>query len=396
LAQTSISPLRRWIGRPVTAPEGQSATYVELFFDLVFVFALTEVTSYTVHHLDWGGVFRATLSFWLVWWAWTQWTWALNPADTEHGLVRLGTLGGTALAFLMAVSLGGAFEEDGGLWFVVPYIGVRIGGLALYAWVTSVEREQLAAVRSFALFSSAGLLAALVGGIASPEHRAWWWLGTVVLDFIAAGSSGRSGQWNLHPAHFAERHGLFVIIALGESLVVAAAVVVGAERSIELVGVAIGAVAVTCLLWWTYFGWFNEGLEERMAALSGKAQSTLARDTYSLMHFPLIAGIVGVAVGFEEMIAHPDEPLARPVLLALAAGVGLFLGASVLAWARAWGQVLWWRLAILVLLYPALALTAGTPPAIALAFIVLTLGALVAVEASLKPGQTARQEHAPR
>lgn len=359
-------------------------TFVELFFDLVFVFALTEVTSFAVNHLDAGGLTRALLIFWLVWWAWTQWTWALNPADTEHGLVRLGTLTGTAVAFLMAVSLGRAFEEQGGLWFVVPYVIVRVGGLSLYAWVTSEDSEQFAAVRGFALFSVAGLASAVLGGFADPEARVWWWLGTVVLDLVAAGRSGRFG-WNLHPDHFAERHGLIVIIALGESLIVSAVAVAGAEWRIELAGVAIGAVLVTCLLWWTYFGWFNEALTERFGALSGAAQSTFGRDAYSLLHFPLVAGVVGIAVGFKAMVAHPEDVLDASVLMAFAGGVGTFLLSAAAIWARAWSRVLWWRLVVPAVLYLVLLLAEDIPPSTVLALTAVAVAAIIAAEALRPP-----------
>ena len=155
----------------VHAPEEQSVTFVELFFDLVFVFALTQITSFAAHNLDAEGVLRATVMFWLIWWGWTQWTWALNAADTEHGLIRIGTLVATAIAFIMAVSVGDAFEGDGGLWFIVPYILVRTLGLALYARVAAERDGQLAAVQAFALLSLLGLAAALIGGLVNEDLR---------------------------------------------------------------------------------------------------------------------------------------------------------------------------------------------------------------------------------
>ena len=339
--------LDRLKAQRIHGPSGQSATFVELFFDLVFVFALTEVTSFAVHHLDGGGVARTIIVFWLIWWGWTQWTWALNPADTEHGLVRIGTLLATAIAFVMAVSVAKAFNDGGGgLWFVLPYIGVRVLGLALYARV-AVEREgHVSAVGAFGALSSFGLVAALIGGFVDPDARVWWWIAAIVLDVGTAAAIGGFENWHLHTEHFAERHGLFVIIALGESLIVAAAGVAGAERSGALAAVALGTVAVTCLLWWTYFGWLKDDLEARLGEVRASAQSTLARDAYTLLHLPLIGGIIGIAVGFEEMVAHPNEPLEPEVLAALGVGLGLFLGASALAWARARRRLLWVRLLV--------------------------------------------------
>jgi len=377
--------LDRLLGARVHAPGSQSVTFVELFFDLVFVFAITELTGYAAHHLDAEGVVQSAVVFWLIWWAWTQWTWALNPADTEHGIVRLGTLIATAVAFIMAISVGEAFDGTGGLWFIVPYIAVRSLGLALYARVAAERDGQLAAVQGFALLSSVGLAVALIGGFVDEDVRLSLWLGVIALDVFAASAAGRFESWHLHTAHFTERHGLFVIIALGESLIVAAAGLTNVERTAEVVGVAVGAVAVTCLLWWIYFGWLKDALEEFMASVRGSTQSTFARDAYSLLHFPLIGGIVGVAVALEEMAAHPADAVPGEVLWALGLGVGGFLWASAFAYARAYRRVLWARLIVPVtlgaLLVPAQDLIAPW----VLAVVALMLGVLVVAEAFWGP-----------
>ena len=380
--------LDRVLGAKIHAPGGQSVTFVELFFDLVFVFALTEITSFAAHHLDFEGVVRATVVFWLIWWAWTQWTWALNPADTEHGVVRAGTLLTTAIAFIMAVSVGDAFEGSGGLWFVVPYIAVRVLGLALYARVASERDQQLAAVQAFSLLSTFGLAAALVGGLVNEEARVWVWLGVIVLDIVAASAAGRFDGWHLHAGHFAERHGLFVIIALGESLIVAAAAITGVERTAEVMGVAIGAVAVTCLLWWVYFGWLQEALESCLEATVGSAQSTLARDAYSLLHFPLILSIVGVAVAFEEMAAHPSASVPTGVLIALGLGIGGFLWASAAVWARASRRVLWARLLVPIVFAGTLFIATDVIAPWILAIVTASLVTVVIVEELRPPSLT--------
>jgi low temperature requirement protein LtrA len=381
-----MAKLVGWTGPRFHAPGGQSVTFVELFFDLVFVFALTEVTGFAAEHLDAGGVARTILIFWLIWWAWSQWTWALNPADTEHGLVRLATLAATAIAFGMAVSVEDAFDVDDGLWFVVPYILLRVLGLALYARVAADREGHFAAVRTFAALSTLGFAAVLIGGFADPDARVWWWLAGVVLDLLVAAKVAGFEGWHIHPEHFTERHGLFVIIALGESLIVAAAGVAHAERTTELAAVAIGAVAVTCLLWWTYFGWLEEGLGARLRELKGGAQSSLARDAYSLLHLLIIGGVVGVAVGLEEMVAHPGEEVPANVLAALGVGIGLFVGASALAWARARREVLWARLVVPAGLGALLVPASELAPGWILALVVGSLVTIVATEAILRPG----------
>lgn len=334
--------------RPAIAPEGQGVTFIELFFDLVFVFAITQVTGLVAHHLTLGGVLQGVLVFWMIWWGWTQFTWALNPADTNHGLVRLGTLLATAVAFPMALGVGDAFGESG-LLFVIPYVLIRVIGLVLYVWVTSEHAAQQKAVRSFAALSVLGLIAAVAGGFAAPEYRVWFWVGTIVLDFVAAGLAGNRGTWALHIPHFAERHGLIVIIALGESLIVAGNGAVSQELTPALFNISIAAVVLTCIMWWTYFGWLKDALEHAFEQQTEK-QGAFGRDVYSLLHFPMVAGIIALAVSVEEMVAHPNDPLHTETLIIFVVGIALFVGAAAIAHWRASGEVLITRFICLVLL----------------------------------------------
>ena len=205
----------------IVAPEEQSVTFVELFFDLVFVFSVTQVASLLHHQLDWTGLGQAVLVFWLVWWGWTQFTWALNAADTTHVTVELATLLATGVAFFMAVAIPRSFGGDA-IGFALPYVLVRLIGLGLYARVAwAADPSQHAAVRTFALMSIGGLAAVMAGAIVGGNTLYWLWGLAILLDIIAAMVAGRAEAWNLHPDHFGERHGLFVIIALGESLIVA-------------------------------------------------------------------------------------------------------------------------------------------------------------------------------
>jgi low temperature requirement protein LtrA len=324
-------------------------TFVELFFDLVFVFSVTQVVRLLHHSLDWAGVGQAILVFWLVWWAWTQFTWALNAADTTHYLVELGTLVATAVAFFMAVALPDAFHERG-LWFALPYVLVRVIGLALYAWVAGENPSQRAAVRIFSLVSIGGLVAVLIGGFSGGALQYWFWGGAILLDVVAAAIGGRVEGWGLHPEHFAERHGLFVIIALGETLIIAAGGVTGVAWSGELITIAVLAVAITCGLWWLYFIRVKPELDHVLESSRGIEQSMLARDVFSLIHFPLLCGVIAYAVAIEEAVVHPAEPLSFEGRLILAAGLILFVGGMVIAIWRATGR----------LLLPRLILTVGT------------------------------------
>jgi low temperature requirement protein LtrA len=326
------------MARSYTSPEDQPATFVELFFDLVFVFGVTQIVGVLHHDLSWVGVGHAILVFWLVWWAWTQFTWALNAADTTHPVVELLTLLSTAVAFFMSVAIPGSFAGRA-LAFAVPYVLVRILGLWIYALVARAKPGQHAAVRLFALVSTGGLAAVVAGALAGPEAQAWLWSLAIFLDVVAALVGGQREEWDLHAEHFAERHGLIVIIALGESLIVAAAGLADATLSMDVMVVALLGVLTSCALWWTYFPVAKPELEHALASVPAAAQGALARDAFSLAHFPMLCGVVAYAVALEEAIAHPGGPLAASARVALAIGPLLFVGGTALAmWRATCGQ----------------------------------------------------------
>src|ERR687890_1864273 len=160
--------------RPITTTEDQSATFIELFFDLVFVYAVTQTVSLAHEDLSWAGVGHAVVVFGSVGWSWTQYTWALNSADTTHPAVDAVMLVATAIAFLMAVTIPEAFGDAGG-WFAATYIAVRVVGLGLYSRVAWDDVAKRTAVRRFAVLSLGGLAAVAAGGVVGGEARAWWW-----------------------------------------------------------------------------------------------------------------------------------------------------------------------------------------------------------------------------
>jgi low temperature requirement protein LtrA len=358
------------------APEAQPVTFVELFFDLVFVFAVTEVTALTAEHLDPGGVARSAVLFWLIWWAWTQFTWTLSPADTQHTVVRALTLAATAAAFVMAASIPNAYE-DGPFWFAVPYVLIRALGLGLQVRVDKERSVDGAMSTTWVWVSTVGLGVVLLGGAVDDPARTWVWVAAIVIDLVAAGLAAGDAVWDLDTAHFSERHGLFVIIALGESLIVAGTTVASDERSNALAMAAGGVLVVACLLWWTYFGQLKETMEQAFAAAPPEEVGAVARDAYSLGHFPLICGIILFAVAVKEEIHHPDEPSPGGVVACLAVGVALFVGASAFAYWRTTGRVLVARLVILAVTTVGVALTADGDPVWPLS--VVAVGLLVVI-----------------
>ena len=356
----------------LVSPSEQSADFVELFFDLVFVYAITRITSLTANHLDTKHVLQSLLIFWLIWWAWTQFTWALNAANTKIAEVRLIVLIATGVAFVMASSTDFAFAE-GVMWFAIPYVIIRIIGLALYIRVTTNLNGHRSAVIGFALLSITGLIAVLAGAMVDPSLRIIFWLGAILLDMLAGFIGGRAEGWSLQSNHFGERHSLIIIIALGESLIVAATAVGGQERSQDLMLAGGLAVIVTCLLWWSYFSWISDYLEEKFSEKSGSDQAKTGRDAYSFMHFLIICGIVGIAVGFEKILHHPHDLLKVPVAFALGIGYMLFIGFSITAVWRTSKMVLLPRLLILLISLFGIVLSVGHSPLIALGIISIGL-----------------------
>jgi len=360
------------------SPDDQGATFVELFFDLVFVFAITQVTHYAAHHLDLHGIFRSAVVFWLIWWGWTQFTWALNAANTEHHHVRVGTLVSTGVAFVMAVSLDDAFSATpAAMWFAVSYVGVRGLGLGLYYKVLS-DSAQRSSVLAFAGLSLGGLAAVLVGGVVDPALREWIWLAAIGLDFGAAWIAGNRWAWGINAGHFAERHGLIIIIALGESLIVAGGALVS-DVTLSVMVTGSLAVVLTCLLWWTYFGWVQGVLEEALLENDGPDRARLARDAYSFGHFPLVSGIIALAVGFEASF-HPGDYGVGLIAAAVGVGLALFLVSTAAALWRSKGCVLWNRLIVLAATVAALVFAAGTSVNVILGVAVGGLALIVAIE----------------
>ena len=358
--------------RPITTTEDQSATFIELFFDLVFVYAVTQTVSLIHEDLSWVGVWHAVVVFWLVWWAWTQYTWALNSADATHPAVEAVMLVATAIAFLMAVTIPDAFGDAGG-WFAATYIVVRLVGLGLYGRVAWDDVAKRTAVRRFAVLSLGGLVA-VAGGVVGDEARAWWWAAAVLLDVAAAAGAGAAEGWDIRPEHFGERHGLFVIIALGESLIVAAGLT-GAERTAQTVAVAVLAVAATGGLWWSYFVSAKPALDHALVQRSGIDLTTLARDVYSIWHFPLVFGVVLLAVAIEEAVAHPHEALPVGGSLALGGGVVLFVGSAAAALRRSGYSLSGRRLVILAVVAAGVWATHGA--AVTWSLLVVALGLLL-------------------
>jgi low temperature requirement protein LtrA len=288
--------------------------------------------------ITWSAVGEAVLIFWLVWWGWGQFTWALNAADTRHKVVELGTLGAGLIAFAMAVAIPDAFGERA-LWFAITYVMVRLIGLGLSIWASTTTANQSRVVISFSLASIVGLVLVIAGGLVDGAAQYWLWGGAMFFDLIASVIGGNAGDWRIQVDHFAERHGLFVIIVLGESLIFAASGVTGREWGTSLSLVAITALILTFTLWWSYFAHAKDRLEAAIEAKGTKNVTNLMRDVFSMLHIPMIMGLVAIAVAIEEAIAHPDAVIHTEVRVALGVGILMFVASMGLAIKRAGGAL---------------------------------------------------------
>jgi low temperature requirement protein LtrA len=307
--------------------ERETVKPLELFFDLVFVIAFTQCTALMAAQPTWSGIGRGMLVLAVMWWAWQCYAWLTSFLEPEEGSVRLVMIAAMAGLLVAALNIPQAFG-DRALSFAVSYGVVRLCHIALYV---IASRDSLGLRRLVLRFASttAVVIALLVGAsFADGGAQASVWLIAIVVDLIGPAIFGVA-EWPLVPAHFAERHNLVIIIALGESIVA-----LGAGADVDLTGSVVTAavlgVGLASALWWTYFDVVALVTERRLTrATEGRERNTLARDSYSYLHFPMVAGIVLGALGLEQTLAHVDEPLDAVHAFALLGGTATYLLAHV-------------------------------------------------------------------
>lgn len=314
-------------------PPDKTADTLELFFDLVFVFAITQVVYLLAHDLTWGGAARAGVLLGVLWWGWANWTWATNLVDLSPTWRRLVVLAAMAATIVMAHSVTSAFEGDG-LWVAVPYLIMTQLASALILEHLRGDEAALRGLLKFAPVSAAGGALLITGAIAD-THQEWIWLGALVLTMLASELSGRE-RWALKPGHFAERHGLIMIIALGEAIIAVGVTLANNDASTPSWSVAsylVLGIVYAMTLYWGYFDRPSGIWERSMAEQPRTTVGQYAVHVYIWTHFPMIVGIVFSAVTMEEVFLHPDAPLDGFVAHILAIGVVCFFGGlSVGAW----------------------------------------------------------------
>jgi len=357
--------------------EDRSASFVELFFDLVFVFGVTQVAASIHGHLDWATLGRAAIVLALLWWAWTQFTWTAGYADFDDLGPRIVLLVATAASFVLATAVQGAFGEDGAI-FALAYFGVMSLGAVFYLsliWGT----DQIAGFLAFAPRVLAGSVLVLIGGFVSEDIRIWFWVAAVIVNIFSTLGVERN-EYPIVASHFAERHGLFVIIVLGEALIAIGVGIVGSAGSFAFYVAGTTMLLTVLAMWWSYFDWLFQVGENALKAATGIAQGRLARSAYSIAHYPLVAGVILFAIGTEEILAHPSIALDPATRWAFLGGLILFL-TSELVMARLFTSNTAWARVITISLLVAAGIALGNLTAVTLGLVVcLALVTMLSVE----------------
>ena len=316
--------------RPFTAVlrQGEQVTPLELFFDLVFVLAITQCTALMAGHPTWTGLLEGILVLGILWWAWVGYAWLTSVIDPEEGVVRLVMFVSMAALLVTSLAVPDAFG-DLGLTFAVSYAFLRACWLVLF-FIASADTPTLRHSIWIGLVPSTAVGVGLLVAASFLEGSAQLTLWCVALAIDMAGPFlfGSEG-WKLEPHHFAERHGLIFIIALGESIV---AIGVGSDAGVDagVITASVLGVALAATMWWAYFDVVAIVAARILAALPpGREQNEMARDSYSFLHFPMVAGVVLIALGLKKTIAHVEDPLVPETAFALVGGLAIYLFAHI-------------------------------------------------------------------
>jgi low temperature requirement protein LtrA len=362
---------------------GQRVTPLELFFDLVFVFAITQVTGFLSDDSTWGGLLRGLLLLGALWWAWASYAWLTNTLNPEEGGVRLAVFGAMAAMLIVSLAVPNAFGADG-VTFGVAYFVVRALHLVLYAIAGWGDPDLLGAVLRVVPTATLGPALLVIAGFLDGTAQLALWGAALAIDYLGV-LIGHMRGWRVSPEHFVERHGLVMIIALGESIVAIGIGAAGLPLDAGLIAAALLGIAVVASLWWSYFDWVAFFAQARLAEATGAERAALARDLYSYLHLPMVAGIVLFALGLEATLHDVDTSLELVPALGLCGGVALYLLAHVALRLRIGGGLGRGRPVATILLLGLLPLAREVPSLAALGMVTAVCAALIAYVALRYP-----------
>jgi low temperature requirement protein LtrA len=319
------------------AEREQRVSPLELFFDLVFVFGFTQVTAVLSGNPTWSGLGHALLLLVALWWAWSAYAWLTNAADPDEARVWGTLIAAMAAMFVAALAVPEAFGRHGVL-FGVAFLIVALMQVTLYALSSRGDPNRLSAILHTAPTTILGAVLIVGAGFTNGGLRPVLWLAALAIGFLGP-VFVELGGWRIYPEHFGERHGLIVIIAIGESLV---AIGVGARGTTLGAGVIVAAIVgfvVAAAFWLAYFDFFTIRAQQLLTERSGAQQIAFARDVYSYLHLPMIVGIIVFAFGLKTTLAHVGDELATIPAVCLCVGPALYLSAFVALRVRVSGHV---------------------------------------------------------
>jgi len=354
---------------------------LELFFDLVFVLSFTQVTLKMADNPGWESLGEGLLILAAVWWAWCAYSWLTNSIDPDENLNRVCMFAAMGGMLVVSLSIPDAFG-DRGVLFGCSYFFVRAMQLVLYVRNTpgAAEDGDLQAILKLAPGFLLGSALLIVAGLLDDGGRASIWILAILIDWSTPLFFGTE-EFHLDPAHFAERHGLIVLIALGESILAIGAAATFTLSTGQVLAALLGIAAVAAL-WWAYFDVVAIVAERRLTEAPSGEQAPLARDAYSYLHFPLIAGIVLFALGLKETLAATGNELDTVPALALTAGPAIYLLGQVAFRERVLGTFSPHRAFAALALLALIPLALGADALVALAAVAAVLAILIAYEAT--------------
>jgi len=389
---TSRSASRPGVSRLGTElRERETVKPLELYFDLVFVLGFTQCTALMAAQPTWEGIARGMLVLAVVWWAWVGYAWLTSVIDPEEGAVRLVMFAAMAGLLVVALCVPEAFGERA-LTFAVAYGVVRAAHIALFLLASRDDVALRRSVLSLAISSMIGVGLLIGASFLDGVAQGALWSIAILLDWGGPALFGVAG-WRLVPAHFAERHNLVVILALGESVV---ALGVGAEIGLtaRVITAVVLGIALASALWWIYFDVVALVTARRLTlATEGRERNTLARDSYSFLHFPMVAGIVLGALGIEETLAHVDEALDGVHAFALLGGIALYLLAHVALRLRNAHSINVQRLALALALLALIPAAMSVPALATVSGVNVLLWAMIAYETATYDERRYRLRH---
>jgi low temperature requirement protein LtrA len=349
---------------------------LELLFDLVFVFAFTQVTTLLTNHSTWEGLGQALLIMTALWWAWAAYAWLTNTIDAEVGPVLAAMFVAMGAMFMAALAVPGAFGEDG-VVFGVAFLIANLMQTALYALGAGGDRQLLSAIRRVVPWVLVGSALILLAGFFDGGLQAALWIAALAVGFGGPAFVSLEG-WRVQPRHFVERHGLIVIIAIGESLVAVGLGARGERLHADVIVASLLGLLVAMSFWLAYFDFFTIRGRQLLDERSGEQRIAIARDIYTYLHLPMVAGIVLFAFAVKSALKHLGDELGTIEALSLCGGSALYLFAYVALRFRVARSVRGGRLVAAITCLLLIPVTTVVP---ALAALALVAGVWVALHA---------------